>query len=302
VAFSPELEIWVGCGEGTNTLAWSHDGISWFAATSGGSILSACYCVAWSSTDATFVAGGAAGTGRIAYSTDGMTWTVNTQSVISTAVNDIAYGRTSDIWVAVGSGTNDIATASTASGTWTGRGTFFTGGGLGACFSVPLGKFLAVGQYTPNVVASAGTTGTPFSGLGNVAFTGGYSYNCDFGNGKYILAGSNFGSQSLATSTDGVSFSPHSFTGFSSYASDVNYAIDYDIWVATGAGGSTMAYSLDNGVTFFGLGASIFTSNGNAVMSRNSVASTPTKKRALLIQQLRDKQISYLNQTSSAKG
>ncbi len=102
IAFSPELNTWVAVGEGTNTILWSNDGQSWATVTTGASILSAGYCVAWSSTASLFVAGGAAGTGRIAYSSDGKSWTVNTQSAISTAVSDIAYGRNSGVWVAVG--------------------------------------------------------------------------------------------------------------------------------------------------------------------------------------------------------
>ena len=59
---------WVAGGYGTNRLAYSSDGISWTASTSGNAVFTTfCYAVAWNGTQ--WVAGGE-GTNQLAYSSD----------------------------------------------------------------------------------------------------------------------------------------------------------------------------------------------------------------------------------------
>jgi hypothetical protein len=60
VAYSAEMQIWVvACSTGTNKMAWSLDGIHWTGSATGNSVLAGgAFCVAWSSTQLRFVAGG----------------------------------------------------------------------------------------------------------------------------------------------------------------------------------------------------------------------------------------------------
>jgi len=66
----------VVAGQGTNTLAYSNDGLTWSGSTNGNSVLSStALCVAWSGTQ--WVAGGIT-PNRMATSSDGITWTGST--------------------------------------------------------------------------------------------------------------------------------------------------------------------------------------------------------------------------------
>jgi hypothetical protein len=106
--------LWVAVGSGTNTIAYSYDGINWTGI--GTTIFSTSgLCIGWNGTY--WVAGGS-GTNTFAYSTTGITsgsWT-GTSSVLTTQVNSLAWNGY--VWVAAGSGTNRLA-YSTNSTSWT---------------------------------------------------------------------------------------------------------------------------------------------------------------------------------------
>ena len=91
----------VAGGSGTNTLAYSSDGINWVA--SGGALFSACYAIAWNGT--LWVAGGL-GTNRLAYSSDGINWIGNTSgnAIFSIQCKTVAWNGA--IWVAGGQNSN----------------------------------------------------------------------------------------------------------------------------------------------------------------------------------------------------
>jgi hypothetical protein len=92
-------------GSGTNTIAYSYDGISWrglgltvFTSTG--------YCGCWNGT--IWVAGGvSSGVGVLAYSYDGINWTIASQSILTTIVWSVAWNGT--LFVAVGGGSSPIA-------------------------------------------------------------------------------------------------------------------------------------------------------------------------------------------------
>ena len=100
--------IWVAGGEGTNTLAYSYDGINW---TGLGTIIvdTSCRSLAWNGT--LFVAGGGAAApgsaNTLAYSYDGINWTSLGNSVFTTACYGVACNGS--IWVGTGYGTNKLA-------------------------------------------------------------------------------------------------------------------------------------------------------------------------------------------------
>jgi hypothetical protein len=114
---------WVAVGTGTNTIAYSADGITWTGLlltifSSGG------YTVSWNGVR--FVAGGA-GTSTLAYSSNGVTWI----GIGTTVFSSDCWGSywNGSRWIAMGSGTNTIAWSSDGI-TWNGLGTstFSTGG------------------------------------------------------------------------------------------------------------------------------------------------------------------------------
>jgi hypothetical protein len=78
-------------GQGTNSLAYSSDGITWSGTTNGNTIFSfATYCVTWAGTK--WVAGGVGGPNQLATSTDGLTWsaTTNGNTIMNNRVQALA--------------------------------------------------------------------------------------------------------------------------------------------------------------------------------------------------------------------
>ena len=103
---------WVAVGEGTNTIAYSSDGINWNGVTnSSTTIFTGQGCmghgVAWNGT--MWVAVGQ-GTNSIAYSYNGMSWipvSGSRTNIFLNAGRGVAWSG--NLWVAVGNGNNSIA-------------------------------------------------------------------------------------------------------------------------------------------------------------------------------------------------
>jgi hypothetical protein len=96
--------IWVAGGTGTNTLAYSYDGINWQGLGTT-FITGICYDIIWTNT--IFVAVGS-GTNPVAYSYDGINWTTPTITVFTT-VYSIAWNGF--YMIATGAGTNRLASS-----------------------------------------------------------------------------------------------------------------------------------------------------------------------------------------------
>jgi hypothetical protein len=146
-AFS--FSFFIAVGSGTNTLAYSTNGISWTAnnifSISGNG-------VAWNGS--IFVAVGQ-GTHTIATSTDGTTWTGRGSTIFTTQGNSICW--TGSNWIAVGSGTNTIAT-STDGINWIGLGTTcFTTSGLGVAGNPLIGPVVVDSRMSLNKNDVSGT-------------------------------------------------------------------------------------------------------------------------------------------------
>ena len=92
--------MWVAVGSGTNSIAYSYDGVTWTGA--GTDVLTQGNGVAWNGS--MWVAVGS-GTNSIAYSYNGITWT-GLGNILFNG-NGVAWNGT--MWVAVGSGANPIA-------------------------------------------------------------------------------------------------------------------------------------------------------------------------------------------------
>lgn len=180
--------MWVAGGQGSNSLAYSMDGVSWTGI--GTTYFSAsCNGVAWG--NGRWVAVGSS-TNKIATSTDGITWTGLGNIIFSSIGNKVAWNGTR--WVAVGQGTNTIAYSNDGI-TWTGlSNTIFFTSGQDVAWNGKL--WVAVGQGTNNVATS--TDGITWVGRGLQQNTNAIGQRVCW-NGSYWLV-----TLGLSTTTTGI--------------------------------------------------------------------------------------------------
>lgn len=137
---------------------------------------------------------------KIAYSLDeGMTWTpsANSQTVFTNTAQSAYWNG--KIWVAVGSGTNTIAT-STDGIYWIGRGSYiFTEAGHSVFWNKEKSIWLASGKGTNSIAYSY--DGVYWTGLGNTLLSEVHDIKC---NGKIWVATGVPGTKSIAYSYDGI--------------------------------------------------------------------------------------------------
>jgi len=217
--------LWAMGGTGTNTLAFSLNGIVWTGV--GNSVFTTqCNSVAYAPiipgntvSSGTWVAAGQ-GTNSLAYSTTGNTWTGLGTVIFSTSGQSVQWNGV--MWVATGAGIGNTLAYSYTGNVWFGSGRNI--------FNVT-GNAIA---WSGSMWVATGSGSTLAQGIGN---TLAYSYNGIHWSG----AGCNI----FTTSGNGVAWN-----GI--------------IWVAVGAGGNTMAYSY-NGIQWFGLGSSVFSTVGNGI-------------------------------------
>lgn len=255
--------IWNGTrflavGSGTNTIAWSNDGIVWngLGATIHGTSGNG---VAWNGVR--FLTVGS-GTNTIAWSYDGnaaATFTGLGATVFSTQGNAVAWNGTR--FVAVGQGTNTIAhcidTGSAV--TFTGIGTsIFSVAGRGVCWAGS--QWIAVGNGTNTYATSS--DGITWSGGGASIFS--TQGNAVAWNGTIAVAVGQ-GTNTIAYSTNsGSTWTGIGTSIFSTAGTSIAWTGTY--WVAGGTGTNTTAYSLD-GITWVGNGSTIITGQVNGIAS-----------------------------------
>jgi hypothetical protein len=266
--------MWVATGQGTNSLAYSTNGIDWTGV--GTSIFSTGgYGIAWNGS--MWVATGQ-GTNSLAYSTNGIDWTGVGTSIFSTAGWSVAWNGL--IWVAVGTGTANRIAYSTDGINWTGLGTsIFSTGGYGIAWNGSM--WVATGQGTNSLAYS--TNGIDWTGLGTSIFsTAGRGVTStspthlvpaipDFheSSERVMAVAVGYGTNSMAYSTDGISWTGLGTSIFSLYGYGV--AWNGSMWVAVGYGGTnSIAYST-NGINWTGLGRSIFSGYGYSIAWNGSM-------------------------------
>ena len=249
---------WVAVGNGTNTIAYSSDGINWTRL--GKSILSSDgYGVAWNGT--LWVAVGKV-TNTIAYSYDGINWTGLGKSIFTTTGWGVAWNGT--LWVAVGEGTNTIAYSYDGIN-WTGvTGTsasiFLNGEGIAWNGTL----WVAVGSGTYTIAYSS--DGKNWSPVIN-SKTSIFSTDCRgvSWNGTLWVAVGSGTSNSIAYSSDGINWYG---SGNSIFSACLGIAWNGTLWVAVGQGATySIAYSPD-GITWSGVTGSktnIFSLTGRGV-------------------------------------
>jgi hypothetical protein len=268
--------IWVAVGEGTNTIAYSSDGISWNPIVGSTSIFSNYgKGIAWNGT--MWVAVGSGDDNSIAYSSDGITWYGATDSsgAQGSSKNIFFVGLSVEWngirWVAVGGGGNTIAYSSDGI-TWTPSTTIFDGEGVGVAWNGI--RWVAVGSNGPSSIlntiaySSDGITWTPVISSADIfSFTG---YGVAWNGSIWVAVGA--GTNSIAYSSDGITWTGLGTNIFSLRGNGVAFntlrqhtiTFPSNLLVAVGQGTNTIAYSND-GITWTGLGSSIFSQVGSCV-------------------------------------
>jgi hypothetical protein len=156
--------------------------------------------------------------------------------------------------VAVGQGTNTIATSTDGGITWTGRGqTIFTTAGNAATWNGTM--WVALGQGTNTIAIS--TDGIYWTGRGQTIFTT-QGKNAAWNGTMWVAVGQ--GTNSFATSTDGITWTGRGGTTIFS-TSGICVAWNGTMWVAGGIGTNTFATST-NGIDWTARG-----SGGGAITS-----------------------------------
>jgi len=286
-------------GNGTNTIAYSQDGINWVSL--GTTVFSSTGRKAfWNGT--IWVATGQ-GVNTLAYSYDGFNWTGLGASIFTTSGFGITYNGT--IWVACGQGVHSIAYSSNginwtpvanssqifvlngfgvawngkaflASGVggfaiatssdgvnWTGVSTAYNISGTNS-FIATNGPLWVVGiKTTPGLIYTTDTTGTTgWTTIGTTIFSFGFSVCW---NGSIWVAGGT-GTNSLAWSNDGINWTGLGTTAFPGGVWDICW--NGTRFIATGT--TYMGYSTD-GKTWYSVNNSLFSPNGLGVSSNPGI-------------------------------
>ena len=225
---------YVAGGQGTNTLAYSFDGVSWRGLGSG---IFDSYCRGLTFGNLWVSVGTYNNT--IAYSYDGIQWIGLGRTAIDSWGACAAYNGS--LWLVGGSGTKKIATSTT--------GTSFTGIDSpfsDACHSIAWNGnvWVAIGYFSPTMAWS--TNGTTWTAVVNPPIT--YAGMSVVWNGFMFVACGD-GTNSLCWSIDGKTWTPGTTsTGEStSLLSSRFYSAAYNgnMWLAGGSGEKKLVYSYD---------------------------------------------------------
>ena len=271
-------------GQGTVTMAYSYDGITWTKVTDSEIIFSSTgNAVKWNAglysiesppVPKYITVAVGQGTNTIAYSLDGSNnWIAVTGStnIFSTAGRGVAWNGT--MWVAVGQGTNTIACSGNGIN-WapvTNSTSIFSTMGWNVTWNGKI--WLAVGEGTNKIAYSTDAlTWTPVTNANNIF--GGNSVRDAAWNGSiWVAVGQNQTSTSedttsIAYSVDGIS-KWTSVSGSTNIFSNTGNAIAWNgtRFVAVGQGGNTIAYSLDGSSNWTAVtgSTSIFSNAGRGV-------------------------------------
>lgn len=301
-ATSTYVHRFVAVGQGTNSIAYSPDGINW---TGLGADIFTIYggiSVCWNGS--IFVAVGW-GTYKIAYSPDGVNWTGISSSLING--NDVCWNGSNfvlagssnyispdginwslidaglnsglgvcwngNLFVMGGSGLINSIAYSPDGTNWTGLGkTIFS-----VCRKVCWGNdmFVAVGSSGLGNSIAYSPDGTNWTGLGADIF-GDCLYVC-WGNNMFIAVGGGE-TNTMAYSPDGINWTGLGKTIFSTLGTGVSW--NGSRFTATGAGTNSIAYSPD-GINWTGLGTDIFGDRGNNVCHTLAPELIPTQTKAV---------------------
>jgi len=260
--------LWVAGGEGTNSLAWSWDGMAWTGIASGvGNFGTRCRGICYgeiAGVGGRWVAVGV-GTNSIIYSNDGTNWVIPAQGITATGVFTTgAYGVCWDgtnFW-AVGQGTNTLASSPDGI-TWTGYGQAADGGALHSPFSTA-GYGIAYNgtQYVAmgigGMTMAYSSNGTTWTACASPPFTQGNAVCWGAQVGNIVTPGTTItprwcavgigASHTIAWSTDGINWTGAGVTMFPAISGGNGICFNGTLFTAVGtkgAGSFTAAYSHD---------------------------------------------------------
>ncbi len=256
ITFGPSIpNIFVACGEGTNTLAYSTDGIAWTGL--GNTIFDTMgKCSLWNGS--MWVAGGEGSIHTLAYSYDGITWTGLGNTIFATYVNGLAWNGS--MWIAVGVGWQNTIAYSYDGINWIGLGINVFSSGNAVAWNGEL--WVAVGQGT-NVITTSTDGITWTTTATNTFSTRGTAI---IWTGTNWIAGGldqeNF--FTLKYSTDGLTWT-NSESTIRFTANCYGFAWNGSRVVATGSGTYTILYSDDQGLTWTNASSGSFSTIGYGV-------------------------------------
>jgi hypothetical protein len=239
----------VAVGQGTNTLAYSFNGITW---TGLGTSIFTTQGTSVSWNGSYFLATGE-GTNTVATSIDGISWT-GLGAVFSLRGNGAMWNGY--VWVAVGQGTDTIEYSLDGT-TWIGLGTSIFSVS-GACVNWNGRLWVAVGQGTNTIATSV--NGINWIGRGTTVFA--VTGTSVAWNGIVWVA-TGVGTNTLAYSWDGITWVGLTTTVFLTAGQGVTW--NGRIFIAAGQGTNNLAWS-SNGVNWNGVtGTSLFGNTGFAL-------------------------------------
>ena len=279
--------MWIAGGEGTSSLAWSYDGITWTGIASGvGNFGTRCRGVAYgeiSGIGGRWVAVGV-GTNSIIYSNDGVNWSIPAQGVTAGGIFTTGgYGICWDgsLFWAVGQGTNTLASSPDGI-IWTGYGQAADGGANHSPFSTAgYGIAYNGSQYVAmgigGMTMAYSSNGTTWTAAAAPPFTQGNAVCWGAPNGNIVTPGTDItprwvavgigGSHTIAYSTNGINWTGAGVTMFPAISGGNGVCFNGTLFTAVGtkgAGSFTAAYSHD-GATWVGVLTNMPQTIGQAV-------------------------------------
>ena len=212
----------------------------------------------------------------IAYSTDLQKWYFApfTTTIFATGAYGVCWSPSLSIWVAVGQGTYTTAISLNGSN-WVGRATtaLFTTAGYSVLWNSTNNIFVAVGYGTGTTIATSpdgsNWTAVATTTLWGVSPAGGYGIAWNSTNNTYVAVGI-----STATMSNSIAYCPNgNATGWVGAGSNIfttagwGVAWNGSMWLAVGQGTNTIAYSVNNGVSWFAASnsTSVFSTAGYGV-------------------------------------
>ena len=256
--------LWVAVGYGNNCVATSADGQTWTGRGFAG--FNVAYGVAYSSTLNRWVIVGQGLTTSIAYSSDGSTWTSvpNSQYMFPLGGRTVSWNGSIFLAGGAGNANGQVFCFSTDGITW------FPYGGMpsGVTTETPTVSDVLYNPDSDVWLCAGGSNnlgtnllcysknGVHWMGLGSQSFTNlalGVAWKGGAVN-KWVASGNMLLNTSMATSSDGLTWTSVGTGIFSNFGQSVLYTDNK--FVAVGDGTNSMATSLDGGTTWIPVGGS----------------------------------------------
>lgn len=158
---------------GSYSIAKSNDGKIWTGSNNDLNI----YCLSFINVNGTIWCLGQGNTDTVLTTSDGINF-IKRGKVSNTWSDQVCFGGDyhNGTIVIAGEGTRTLSWSSDGGVTWSGNKTIFSTRGRDVKYVPFLDRWIAVGYGTNNIAISTDSTGTSWTGLGNVVFAGGGNY------------------------------------------------------------------------------------------------------------------------------